>query len=77
MMHSALGQLSLGGHGDSNRKSILGTITGGRNRKRSGLLGLFTNNKVIAHRKRFGANSVDMYFFDSHFFVLVFAEVTL
>lgn len=46
MMQSALGQLTSGGHGDTNRKSILGTITGGRVRKRSGILGLFTNNKV-------------------------------
>lgn len=42
MVQSALGQLTISG--DSNRKSILGTI-GGRVRKRSGILGLFTNNK--------------------------------
>ena len=43
MVQSALGQLTISG--DSNRKSILGTI-GARARKRSGILGLFTNNKV-------------------------------
>ena len=33
--------------GSADRKSsILGTITGGRVKKRSGLLGLFANNKV-------------------------------
>ncbi len=41
MIQSAMGQL------DTNRKSIVGTFTGGRFRKRSGILGLFTNNKVI------------------------------
>lgn len=30
----------------TDKKSILGTITGGRVRKRSGLLGLFSNTKV-------------------------------
>jgi hypothetical protein len=31
----------------SEKKTILGTITGGRVKKRSGILGLFTNSKVI------------------------------
>ena len=30
----------------SEKKTILGTITGGRVKKRSGILGLFTNSKV-------------------------------
>ena len=33
--------------GSAEKKTILGTITGGRVKKRSGLLGLFTNNKVL------------------------------
>ena len=32
--------------GSAEKKTILGTITGGRVKKRSGLLGLFANNKV-------------------------------
>ncbi len=32
--------------GSTEKKTILGTITGGRVKKRSGLLGLFGNNKV-------------------------------
>ena len=32
--------------GSTEKKTILGTITGGRVKKRSGLLGLFSNNKV-------------------------------
>jgi hypothetical protein len=32
--------------GSMEKKTILGTITGGRVKKRSGLLGLFGNNKV-------------------------------
>ena len=32
---------------ESKKSSIIGTITGGRIRKRSGLLGLFSNSKVF------------------------------
>ena len=32
--------------GSAEKRTILGTITGGRVKKRSGLLGLFSNNKV-------------------------------
>ena len=32
--------------GSAEKKTILGTITGGRVKKRSGFLGLFANNKV-------------------------------
>lgn len=35
--------------GSAEKKTILGTITGGRVKKRSGLLGLFSNNKVSHH----------------------------
>jgi hypothetical protein len=37
--------------GDKNRNSIVGTITGGRFKKRSGILSLFSQNKVIIPEK--------------------------
>ena len=46
-MHSISGVPGTPGvPGSTEKKTILGTITGGRVKKRSGLLGLFTNNKV-------------------------------
>ena len=39
--------------GDKNRNSIVGTITGGRFKKRSGILSLFSQNKVIIIEKLF------------------------
>lgn len=46
-MHSISGVPGTPGvPGSAEKKTILGTITGGRVKKRSGLLGLFTNNKV-------------------------------
>lgn len=45
-MHSISGVPGTPGvPGSAEKKTILGTITGGRVKKRSGLLGLFTNNK--------------------------------
>ena len=52
-MHSISGVPGTPGlPGSAEKKTILGTITGGRVKKRSGLLGLFSNNKVRAARSR-------------------------
>ena len=58
-MHSISGVPGTPGvPGSAEKKTILGTITGGRVKKRSGLLGLFTNNKV-----RYGGAYVRQVFF--------------